>query len=96
MPAEQKKRGLTTAELLQRISIINVLDVEDVALFLKRTQSRIRHLVAAGLIPHYKDENGRVTFLKAEIEAWRLGKIRILTQDEVNAKADEYCRNNHR
>lgn len=37
-----------------------------------------------------------VTFLKAEVEAWRLGKMRILTQDEVNAKAEEYCRNNHR
>lgn len=89
MSSTQKRHGLTTSELIMRMQVTSVLDVEDVAILIKKSESRVRHLVASREIPHYKNEQGQVSFLKEEIEAWRLGQ-RVPTQLEINQKAVTY------
>lgn len=84
-----KKTQLTITDLLTRIGITNVLDVEDVALLLKLSESRVRHMCKDREIPHYKGANGNITFLKSEIEAWRLGQ-RVPTSTEIKQQAVTY------
>lgn len=70
-----------------RMQVTDILDVSDVALLIKRTESRIRHLCKDRLIPHYKDERtGELHFLKSEIEAWRLG-TKVATAAELSSVA---------
>lgn len=79
----------TTEQLLLRIGITEVLDVQDVALLIKRSEGAIRNMVSKREIPHYKNERGNVTFRKSEIEEWQLGK-RIPTIEEITTKAVTY------
>ena len=89
METSTKRHGLTTSELILRLQVTDVLDVEDVAILIKKSESRVRHLVASREIPYYKNEQGQVSFLKPEIEAWRLGS-RVPTSNEITQKAVTY------
>lgn len=84
--AQARKNKLSTTELIQRLGVVEVLDVEDVALLIKRSEDRVRHMCADREIPHYKNEQGQISFRKSEIEEWRLGK-RIPTSIEINQLA---------
>lgn len=78
-------------ERLERIMLIqfkNVLNVDEVAMILSVSTDRVRHLVSARKIPHYKQGN-RTFFKKSEIEDWQLSD-RIPTSDEINSKAATY------
>lgn len=85
----------TTDQLIQRLAVVEVLDVEDLAILIKRTPNRIRHMVAAREIPHYKSETGKVTFLKSEIQQWQLGQ-RVATSSEIDSLAATYIARNPR
>lgn len=87
--AQAKKKQLSTSELILRLGVIEVLDVEDVALLIKRSEDRVRHMCADREIPHYKNEQGQISFRKSEIEEWRLG-TRIPTTNEIHQQAVTY------
>lgn len=83
MSIEQR---LERMEALLSMSVTEVLTVKEVAILIKKSESRVRHMVADRDIPHYKNEKGQISFRKSEIEAWRLGQ-RVPTNAEVNSKA---------
>lgn len=83
MSIEQR---LERMEALLSMSVTEVLTVKEAATLLKLSESRVRHLVKERDIPHYKNDMGRVSFRKSEIEAWRLGQ-RVPTNAEVSGKA---------
>lgn len=62
---------LERIERMVAIGFKKVLNVTDVALLLGVSESRVRHLVAAKEIPHYKP-NGRIYFDKEDIENYLL------------------------
>lgn len=64
----------------------DVMYVKDVAQMIKRSESRVRHLVSAGDIPFHRNEQGGITFSRKEIREWRLGR-RILTNSELASQA---------
>lgn len=66
----------------------NVWSVSDLASVLDLSESRIRHMAADGLFPYYK-QKGCLYFRREEIEAW-LTTHRHESQDEINAKAENY------
>lgn len=79
---------LDRIEKLVRIGTKEVLNVEEVALVLGISKSRVYHLTSTREIPYYK--NGKsVCFKKSEIEEWRL-KERIPTKSEIDSKAATY------
>ena len=47
----------TQSLALRRIATLNILEVDDLALMLRVTADRIRHMVSDRLIPHYKRGN---------------------------------------
>lgn len=82
------KEQLDRIERLVRVGAKEVLNVEEVALMLGVSKSRIYHLVSSREIPHYK--NGKnVLFKKSEIEEWQL-RDRIPTNEEIDSKAATY------
>lgn len=85
----------TRMQAIALIGIKEVLDVAEVAILLRVSESRIRHLVMDREIPHYKKNNGKVTFRKSEIEQWRLG-TRVPTAEEIRNKAVTYTAINRR
>lgn len=87
---------MTTSELLLRISMVEVLDVQDVALLIKKSENRVRHMCADREIPHYKNEQGQITFRKSEIEEWRAQGTRIPTTTEIHQQAVTYTAINQR
>ena len=64
----------------------DVMYVKDVAQMIKRSESRVRHLVSAGDIPYHRNEQGGITFSRKEIRQWRLG-TRMLTNSELASQA---------
>lgn len=90
------KSKLSTSELLLRIGVVEVLDVQDVALLIKKSESRVRHMVKDREIPHYKNEQGQITFRKSEIEEWRAQGTRIPTTTEIHQQAVTYTAINTR
>lgn len=86
MTIEQR---LDRIETLLRGNITEVMNVKEVAAFLKLSESRIRHMVAGKEIPHYRNSKGQVSFKKSEIEAWRLGE-RVKTNEELEIQAATY------
>ena len=72
-------------ERLVLIGSKDALDTSEVALMLNLSESRVRHLVSARDIPHYK-QGTKTYFSKSEIERWMLSK-RIPTNQEISAKA---------
>lgn len=83
MSIEQR---LERIEALMSMSVSEVLTVKEVAILIKKSESRVRHMVADRDIPHYKNDKGQISFRKSEIEAWRLGQ-RVPTNAEVNSQA---------
>ncbi|MYM12799.1 helix-turn-helix transcriptional regulator [Muribaculum intestinale] len=83
MSIEQR---LERIEALMSMSVTEVLTVKEVAILIKKSESRVRHMVADRDIPHYKNDKGQISFRKSEIEAWRLGQ-RVPTNAEVNSQA---------
>lgn len=79
----------TQSLALRRIARLNILEVDDLALMLRVTADRIRHMVSDRLIPHYKRGN-RVYFKKSEIEQWQTSH-RIPADEEITAKAVTRC-----
>lgn len=67
----------------------NVWSVNDLAIVLGVSESRVRHMAAERIIPAYK-QNGSLYFKRSEIEAWQL-KNRTSSVDEINSKAATYC-----
>lgn len=83
MSIEQR---LERIEALMSMSVTEVLTVKEVAILIKKSEGRVRHMVADRDIPHYKNDKGQISFRKSEIEAWRLGQ-RVPTNAEVNSQA---------
>lgn len=83
MSIEQR---LERIEALMSMSVTEVLTVKEVAILIKKSESRVRHMVADRDIPHYKNDKGQISFRKSEIEAWRLGQ-RVPTNAEMNSQA---------
>lgn len=82
------KEQLDRIERLVRVGAKEVLNVEETALMLGVSKSRVYHLVSSREIPHYK--NGKnVLFKKSEIEEWQL-RDRIPTNEEIDSKAATY------
>lgn len=82
------KEQLDRIEKLVRVGAKEVLNVEEAALMLGVSKSRVYHLVSSRDIPHYK--NGKsVLFKKSEIEKWQL-RDRIPTNEEIDIKAATY------
>ncbi len=61
--------ALNSIKAALTINTKNVWDIADLAAYLKVSESRIRHRVAAGEIPSYRRE-GRIYFRREEIEEW--------------------------
>lgn len=86
------KEQLDRIERFVRVGAKEVLNVEEVALMLGVSKSRVYHLVSSRDIPHYK--NGKsVLFKKSEIEDWQL-RDRIPTNKEIDIKAATYVATN--
>lgn len=92
--ATQRVTGMELKERLYRIERLNAMQatdtwsVEDVAILLNKSVSRIYSMTSAKEIPHYK-KGATIVFKRAEIEAWRTG-TRIATNDELRAEAINY------
>lgn len=86
MSIEQR---LDRIEALVSMSVKEVLNVKEVAILIRKSESRVRHLVADRDIPHYKNDKGQISFRKSEIEAWRLGR-RVPTNAEIDSLAATY------
>lgn len=92
---------LTTEERLERIErllvmqVFKPLEVKDAAVLLKVSENRIRHLVAAREIPHYRNERGGISFVKEELERWKLGR-KVPTNKEIDSRAATYVALNPR
>lgn len=71
-----------------------LLDVEQVASYLKVTKSAIYKLTSTSEIPHYKNGK-RLYFKKSDIDEWILSK-RVKTNDDIEKEAMEYIRRNPR
>lgn len=82
------------AERLERIERLLVIstkeafNVEEAAMFLGLSESRVRHLVWEKEIPYYK-RGTNVFFRKSELEDWML-QDRIPTIDEIEQEAYRY------
>ncbi len=91
-PAEK----MTLAKRLERIERIiaigtkEVLNTAELALYLGMSESRLRAITSERTIPHYKNDTGRVSYLKSEIDKWRLGE-RVKTKEEIDQEAKSYC-----
>lgn len=77
-------------EAIALIGVKSVLDVKEVAIYIRRSESRVRALVNNCEIPHYTKPGGRITFRKSEIDDWLLGK-RVPTKDELQSQAATHC-----
>ena len=76
---------LERIERMVTLGFKKALNVGDVALLLGVSESRVRHLVAAKEIPHYKP-NGKIYFDKEEIEKYLL-RNRRATKAEIDSEA---------
>lgn len=81
-------KRLKRIERLAAMAATNVWGVEDVALLLNVSTKRIYNMTSAKEIPHYK-KGTNITFLREEIEAWRLGN-KVHTDAEVMSEAVTY------
>ena len=87
------------AERLERIERLLVIstkeafNVEEAAMFLGLSESRVRHLVWEKEIPHYK-RGTKVYLKKKELEEWML-RDRIPTTEEIEQEAYSYDLRRH-
>lgn len=88
--------GMTLAKRLERIERYiaigtkEVLNTAELALYLGISESRLRSITSERSIPHYKNEYGRVCYVKSEIDRWRLGE-KVKTKAELKQEAAAYC-----
>ncbi|MBD5144167.1 MAG: helix-turn-helix domain-containing protein [Ruminococcus sp.] len=80
------EQRLARIESLLSIGVKDVLSVKEAAAMLGKSESRIRHLVSSRQIPHYRNDAGRITFLKSELETWLLGS-HVPTASEISSLA---------
>lgn len=79
-------------ERIERLLLLGskeVLNTSEIALLLGISESRVRHLMSAKKIPHYKQGN-KIYFRKKEIEAWQL-QSRVPTDDEIRSRGTTYA-----
>lgn len=81
-----QKSTLGYDERLKRCKYLRVLEVGDVAVMLNISENRLRHLMTEKAIPYYTNQLGKVSFLKDEIEQWRLGS-KVMTEAELQTSA---------
>lgn len=86
---ELKEATRTEVRTVLAVFLKNVWDIEDCAIALKKSVSRVRHMANDNILPHYK-QNGALYFKREEIEAW-LTAHRRPSKDELNAQASTYC-----
>lgn len=89
---EQAIQNLNIGE--PKAPVNELLDVEQVASYLKVTKSAIYKLTSTSEIPHYKNGK-RLYFKKSDIDEWIFSK-RIKTNDDIEKEAMEYIRRNPR
>ncbi len=85
-------------QILQRLDAIarntllaakNVLGVEDVALLLGVSKSKIYELVQAREMPYYKPRGKQLYFDRAEVEAW-MKRNKVESQEDGMQRAAAY------
>lgn len=97
---EAAKRMLSIEERLERIEMLlclsskEVLDVEEATVYLRLSKSRIYSLLNEHELPHYKSANGRISFKKSELEAWKLGD-KVKCRAEIEEEATSYISRKH-
>lgn len=89
------EKAIQNLNIGEPIAPVNeLLDVKQVASYLKVTKSAIYKLTSMSVIPHYKNGK-RLYFKKSDIDEWIFSK-RIKTNDDIEKEAMEYIRKNHR
>lgn len=87
--ADIKTEAVREVRSIVAVFMKNVWDVEDCAIALKVSASRVRHMASDNVLPYYK-QNGSLFFKREEIEAWQTAH-RTASKDEINAQATTYC-----
>lgn len=85
---QQINERLARIETTSLIAAKSVLTIEEAALLTGYKVKGIYDMTSRKTIPHYK-RNGKLYFKKEELEAW-MTENRVLTQDEINSKAETY------
>lgn len=80
------QQSLERIETLLSLRVKEVLSVKEVAALLGKSESRIRHMASGREIPHYKNSQGKLSFLRKEIDDWLLG-TKVLTNQELGIQA---------
>lgn len=83
--SQELNERLARIEQLLTISAKEVFDINEAALFLGLSKSRVYHLTSQREIPHYK-QGKSVYFKKTELEDWMTAQ-RIPTDAEVVSQA---------
>lgn len=86
---EELREAIIDMKRSMIVMMKKVWSVKDLALVLGISESRVRHMAAANVIPTYK-QNGSLFFKREEIEAWQT-KNRTASRDEINSEAATYC-----
>lgn len=86
---EELKTMLAELKNEVRTFMKNVWSVSDLAIVLDVSESRVRHMASARVIPSYK-QNGSLFFKRDEIEAWQTAH-RTASKDELTSQAQTYC-----
>lgn len=68
----------------------DVFTIEDAALYLGLSKSRIYAFTSAKEIPHYKNGGKRVYFDREELKRWAL-EMRVPTNAEIRELAEKHC-----
>jgi len=87
--ADIKTEAVREVRSIVAVFMKNVWDIEDCAIALKKSESRVRHMANDGVLPCYK-QNGALYFKREEIEAWQTAH-RAASKDEINSQASTYC-----
>lgn len=86
---EELREAIIDMKRSMIVMMKKVWSVKDLALVLGISESRVRHMAAANVIPTYK-QNGSLFFKREEIEAWQT-KNRTASRDEITSEAATYC-----
>lgn len=87
--ADIKNEAVQEVKRVIAVFMKTVWDIEDCAIALKKSESRVRHMASDGVLPCYK-QNGALYFKREEIEAWQTAH-RTASKDEINSQASTYC-----
>jgi excisionase family DNA binding protein len=83
-----KKPILNSNTELQNSTVDEIMDLEQVAKYIKLAKATIYGLTSSRKIPHFK-RTKRLYFKKSEIEAW-LTEHKIKTMEEIEKEAMNY------